>query len=294
MSRVQIFSNPEFGQVRIVQIEGVSWFVGTDVAAALGYSQPHKAVSRHVEEDDGTFHTVMDNKGRPQQTRLINESGVYDLILSSKLPAAKKFKRWITSEVLPSIRKTGSYNLPELTKGEFLLKMAQSNLELERRMEQNEWMTEKHEMQIAENSTRLAVLEALTPEVVEPDPEYYLTAINNNVSKNVYTISGIAKAFGMSGVMLNKFLHAQGIIYPAENGWRVNKEKCEEGYVRHSYGKYRQQDGKIKIVLYTLWTHWGMSFIVTYLKNLGFVMSCSIKPYDRHAAEKRRRAKNRR
>lgn len=114
---IQIFKSVEFGSVRTLEIDGVIYFVGKDVAQALGYSQTDKAIVRHVDEDDRTKYTVTDNLNRPQETFIINESGLYSLILSSKLPNAKKFKRWVTSEILPSIRKTGSYgeiNLEEI------------------------------------------------------------------------------------------------------------------------------------------------------------------------------------
>jgi prophage antirepressor-like protein len=101
-----------FGQIRTMTNDrGETFFVGKDVAEALGYSQTDKAILRHVDEDDRTKHTVIDSMGRNQQTFIINESGLYSLILSSKLEQAKMFKRWVTSEVLPLIRQTGTYSL---------------------------------------------------------------------------------------------------------------------------------------------------------------------------------------
>lgn len=109
MNKLQIFKNSDFGEIRTVTIDNEPWFVGKDVAEILGYGEPHKAIQRHVDEDDGMKHPITDNLGREQETLIINESGLYSLVLSSKMPDAKKFKRWITSEVLPQIRKTGSY-----------------------------------------------------------------------------------------------------------------------------------------------------------------------------------------
>ena len=101
-----------FGQIRTMTNEkGETFFVGKDVAQALGYSQTDKAILRHVDEDDRTKHTVIDSMGRDQQTFIINESGLYSLVLSSKLEQAKVFKRWVTSEVLPLIRQTGTYTI---------------------------------------------------------------------------------------------------------------------------------------------------------------------------------------
>lgn len=107
-----VFKNlvhPEFGELRTVEIDGEPWFVGKDVAAALGYTKERNALDKHVDKDDALKRGVTDSMGRTQQMTIINESGLYSLILSSKLPSAKEFKHWVTSEVLPSIRKNGAY-----------------------------------------------------------------------------------------------------------------------------------------------------------------------------------------
>lgn len=109
MNDLQIFNNPEFGQVRTVQIDGEPWFVGKDVAAALGYENTRDAIARHVDDEDKNTVAFHDGiQGNPNMT-VINESGVYALIFGSKLESAKRFKHWVTSEVLPAIRKTGTY-----------------------------------------------------------------------------------------------------------------------------------------------------------------------------------------
>lgn len=110
-NKITIFENNEFGRVRTLEINNEPWFVGRDVAEILGYAKPRNAIATHVDEDDALKQGIMDNLGRNQETVLINESGLYSLILSSKLPSAKSFKKWITLEVLPSIRKTGSYSI---------------------------------------------------------------------------------------------------------------------------------------------------------------------------------------
>lgn len=112
MNELRIFNNADFGDVRTVEKDGNIWFVGKDVAEALGYERPTKAVQDHIDEEDKDVVPIQDSIGRKQNTPIINESGLYSLVLSSKLPSAKAFKRWITSEVIPSIRKTGSYNKP--------------------------------------------------------------------------------------------------------------------------------------------------------------------------------------
>ena len=109
---VKVFKNPvhpEFGNLRTIEIDGEPWFVGKDVAAALGYTKERNALDKHVDKDDALKRGVTDSMGRTQQMTIINESGLYSLILSSKLPSAREFKHWVTSEVLPSIRKNGAY-----------------------------------------------------------------------------------------------------------------------------------------------------------------------------------------
>ena len=112
MNDIQVFNNPEFGEIRTVEINNEPWFVGKDVAQALGYKNPQEAIRTHVDGDDKGVSEILTPGGR-QNLPVINESGVYSLVLSSKLPTAKKFKRWVTSEVLPSIRKHGAYMTPE-------------------------------------------------------------------------------------------------------------------------------------------------------------------------------------
>lgn len=110
MSNVTVFNNDVFGALRTIERDGEIWFVGKEVAEMLGYSNARNAVVNHVESDD-KLRTQIEYAGQRREVSLINESGLYSLILSSKLPAAKDFKRWVTSEVLPSIRKTGSYRI---------------------------------------------------------------------------------------------------------------------------------------------------------------------------------------
>lgn len=111
MNNLQIFENEEFGQVRTVTIDGEPWFVGKDVAIALGYKNPQEAIREHVDEEDKGVSEILTPGGR-QKMPVINESGLYSLIFGSKLESAKRFKHWVTSEVLPSLRKTGHYEMP--------------------------------------------------------------------------------------------------------------------------------------------------------------------------------------
>lgn len=114
MNDLMIFENPEFGKIRSVHLDGEAWLVGKDVAEELGYTNPRKALADHVDEEDkrqGDGVTIRDPMGREQTPTVINESGLYSLVLSSKLPGAKRFRRWVTSEVLPTLRRQGTYTM---------------------------------------------------------------------------------------------------------------------------------------------------------------------------------------
>ncbi len=117
MEELQVFKNEEFGQVRTVTIDGEPWFVGKNIATALGYSDTDKAIRNHVDDEDKLTRQI-GGSGQSRNMTIINESGLYSLILSSKLPSAKKFKHWVTREVLPSIRKTGAYRNSQLLSAE--------------------------------------------------------------------------------------------------------------------------------------------------------------------------------
>ena len=112
MNELKVFQNEEFGEVRSLVINNEPWFVGKDIARILGYSNPRKALIDHVDEEDKGV-TKCDTPGGKQDISIINESGLYALVFGSKLPTAKKFKHWVTSEVLPTLRKTGSYKMPD-------------------------------------------------------------------------------------------------------------------------------------------------------------------------------------
>lgn len=128
MNELQVFNNQEFGSVRSLVIDDEPWLVGKDVTKALGYDNPSKAIRDHVEEEDKKMGVqnvtpcIIDSLGRKQYPTFINESGLYALVFSSKLPSAKKFKRWVTSEVLPALRKTGQFQVKELSGSELMAK----------------------------------------------------------------------------------------------------------------------------------------------------------------------------
>ena len=137
MGSMKIWESQEFGVLRVIEQDGEPWMVGKDVAQALGYSNPRKALADHVDQEDklqGDGVTIRDSIGREQTATLINESGLYSLVLSSKLPGAKRFRRWVTGEVLPSIRKDGGYikTAPGMTDADIMAKailLAQKTIE---------------------------------------------------------------------------------------------------------------------------------------------------------------------
>ncbi len=135
-NEIQIFNSPEFGEIRTVMIDGEPWFVGKDVAHSLGYEKERNAVQKYVDTEDALKQGILTNGGI-QEMVIINESGLYSLVFGSKLESAKKFKRWVTSEVLPQLRKTGSYGTAQLpmTTQEQIKLLAQGNVELNQRMD---------------------------------------------------------------------------------------------------------------------------------------------------------------
>lgn len=130
MNDLQIFKNKEFGNIRIIEKDGEPWFVGKDIAEALGYERADNAIRNHVEDEDKLTHQISAS-GQNRNMTIINESGLYSLVLSSKLPSAKQFKRWVTSEVLPIIRKTGTYNHQPVGKELLALAVLEANKVIE-------------------------------------------------------------------------------------------------------------------------------------------------------------------
>ena len=141
MHELQFFSNEEFGEVRTVTINDEPWFVGKDIAMALGYAKPENAIATHVNDEDKTS-TLIQGSGSNYKSKaiLINESGLYALIFGSKLESAKRFKHWVTSEVLPTLRKTGTYEMPNMsTEMKAILMIDQKQVKMEQRMDRLEY-----------------------------------------------------------------------------------------------------------------------------------------------------------
>lgn len=155
MKELQIFENPEFGEIRTIEIDGEVWFVGKDVAEILGYSDTAKAIRTHVDEEDKGV-DVLDTPGGNQNLIIINESGLYSLVLSSKMPKAKEFKRWVTSKVLPSIRKHGMYATDELLNNpEFAIQVFQKLKEEQEKSKLLELKAQEQAKQIETNKPKV-------------------------------------------------------------------------------------------------------------------------------------------
>ena len=189
MNELKIFESAEFGQIRTVTINNEPYFVGKDVSSILGYERPTKAILDHVDADDKDEVPIQDSIGRNQNTPVVNESGLYSLILSSKLPTAKKFKRWVTSDVLPSIRRHGVYAVDELLNDPDLAIKAFTALKEEK--ERNKQLSEE-----------MNVKDQLIGEL-KPKADYTDRILKNS---GLVTITQIAKDYGMSGTAMNKLL----------------------------------------------------------------------------------------
>mgnify|MGYP002711059518 CR=1 FL=1 len=182
MANIQIFTSPEFGDIRTVGQNGEPWFVGKDIAVALGYSNPQKAIRDHVDEQDRGVNE-MDTPGGKQPIVIVNESGVYSLIFGSKLEGAVRFKRWVTSEVLPTLRKTGSYMMPKLSKemqALFLLDDRTQKQEQRLTALENTMTVDYNQQRVLRKSISRSVISALGDEKA---PAY----IDNHVRRKVYS-----------------------------------------------------------------------------------------------------------
>lgn len=155
-----IFQNEEFGQVRSVTVNGEPWFVGKDVATILGYSNPRDALARHTDDEDKNTVVIHDGTSGNPNVVIINESGLYSLILSSKLPDAKKFKRWVTSEILPALRKTGTYSMQNMTVSDQIKLLAEGYNEVETRLGEIQGVTQDLSSRVEHIEKTLDVLES--------------------------------------------------------------------------------------------------------------------------------------
>lgn len=201
----QVFNNTEFGTVRTVILEDEVYFVGKEVAKILGYAKPLNALTTHVDVDDSLKWGLIDSMGRMQETIFINESGLYSLILSSKLPNAKKFKRWVTSEVLPALRKHGGYLTPEKIEEALINPDTIIRLATAIKDEQN-----KNKLLCAENAA-LSVENA----IAKPKAEYFDEICNRNLLTN---FRETAAELGVRQQELIEFLLNKKYVYRDKKG----------------------------------------------------------------------------
>lgn len=199
MNELIHFNNPAFGEIRTTIIDGEPWFVGKDVAEVLGYTNPQKAIRDHCEEEDRTVNESFTVNGT--QGILINESGLYSLILSSKLPTAKQFKRWVTSEVLPAIRKDGGYIHAEagLTDDEI---MARAHRIAEATIER----LERKNRQLSADNSRLTV----EAQIMAPKADYFDQLVDRNLLTN---FRDTAKMLGLKPKTFINWLLSHKYIY---------------------------------------------------------------------------------
>lgn len=216
-NKLTIFKNKRFGELRTTEINGEIWFVGKDVAEALGYSKPRNAIAEHVDEDDALKQGVTDSLGRIQQTTIINESGVYSLIFSSKLSSAKEFKHWVTSEVLPSIRKTGSYNISESSKSKQELDIEEKKVRLE---EAEYWRFMG--LEYSENKTYKQILDAYSTKAVAGT---FVLPLPELEEKN-YSATEVGQILGISANMVGKIANKLNLKKEGEYGkWYIDKAR---------------------------------------------------------------------
>lgn len=228
MNEITVFNNENFGDVRTIRIDDEPWFVGRDVAKILGYANPNDALAKHVDEEDRGI-AKCDTLGGIQEMMIVNESGLYSLILSSKLESAKKFKRWVTSEVIPQIRKTGSYHAPK-TYAEALRRLADEAEKMEALQKQNQLM--------------------------QPKAEFF-DAVTD--SKTAIPLGDVAKILDM-GIGRNKlfeFLRQKSIL-TYDN--RPYQKYIDAGYFRVIEQKY-EVNGEVRINIKTLVFQKGIDWI---------------------------------
>lgn len=245
MNELQVFSNNEFGQIRTVFMDGEPWMVGKDVARALGYKEPTKAAREKVDAEDRGVSKI-DTPSGIQEMTIINESGLYSLVLSSKLPGARKFRRWVTSEVLPSIRKTGGYNLP---------KDFPSAL---RALADTE---EQRLALLAENERQRQTIADF-----EPIKNYVDTILS---CEGAMAVSQIAADYHISAIKLNRLLHEAGLQYRVNGQWILYQQHAGKGYTESETITINHRDGSVTTRLFTRWTQKGRLLIHDILTKQG-------------------------
>ena len=250
MANIQVFEYQN-NKVRTVDMDGEAWFVLKDVCGVLDIAD-HKVVVRRLDEDEVCQTPLTDSMGRQQSTTIINESGLYHVILRSDKPEAAPFRRWVTNDVLPTIRKTGSYNTPKLTRSQLLATA----------------LIAAHE-ELEEKDKRIAEL--------TPDAEFARAVC---IADNCRTATSIAKDYGLTAEKLNKLLYSQRVQYKDSDGqWVLYKPYQGKGYTKNRKGKAIQRsNGKTYIPNTTVWTVEGEKLIHEQLKKLGITPKIETRP----------------
>lgn len=254
-NEIILFKHEEFGEIRTLNIDGEPWFVGKDVALTLGYKAAPDALKKHVDPEDKLSRRFADS-GQNREMYIINESGLYSLILSSKLPSAKKFKRWVTSEVLPSLRKHGAYITAET-----LHKTMSDPRELAKLLTTLADEQEKRR-KLEEENAFLSV-----------KASYYDRILH---SKNAVPVTQIAKDYGMSAVAFNRMLHDYGVQYQIRKSWVLYAEFANLGYTQSITYAINED----KAVMHTCWTQKGRIFLYNFLKEHGVLPMCEQEEFN--------------
>lgn len=250
---IQVFRNAKLGEVRTTVIDGEVMFVAKDIATILGYINTRDAINKHVDDEDMGV-AKCDTPGGIQDLTIINESGLYSLILSSKMPNAKKFKRWVTAEVLPAIRKHGVYAVDEVLQNPDVLIQALTELKKER--EEKEKLKETVAVQ--------------NQQITEMTPKagYYDVVLN---CKDVISTTEIAKDYGWSAKKMNAYLHEKKIQFKQGKIWLLYQKYSEQGLTSTKTSVYNGSDGLSHSSIHTYWTQKGRLFIYELLKKDGIL-----------------------
>ena len=243
---IQIFKNDRFGEVRTMVINDEPWFVGKDVAEVLGYRLARKALYDHVEDDDKKGVPIQNPLGGKQEMTIINESGLYSLILSSKLPQAKEFKRWVTSEVLPQIRKTGGYIPVNDCKDDGEI-MAKALLIAKKTIEQQDAL-----VKLPEPKEILRLADKIIGEGLR---------MLNEDAEDTLTATQVAKTFNMTVFHFNEVLRDLGIQYRRHGHWNISDDLAHRDFVRMRTHVSYSLKGLKKVRHYMTWTMSGLHYL---------------------------------
>jgi len=263
MSEVQIFKSEQFGEIRTAGTAQNPEFCLTDVCKVLELDS--SAVARRLEGGVFSSHPIQDRLGRTQKANFVNEDGLYDVILDSRKPEAKAFRKWITSEVLPAIRKDGGYiNANGMSDDEIMAKALEiAHKTIKRKSLENKELKKENVRLEAEN-----VQLTIENQELKHDKNYLDLIMR---SKALLTISQIAQDYGMSGKAMNKQLADMGIQYSINGQWILYAKYKDCGYVSSRSIDITRADGRPDVVLHTEWTQAGRRFLYEELKKRGII-----------------------